>query len=139
MAYLNSLLPARFLSMIAHLVIAITILWARDANVKACLPYTYTEGEYSARDTELIVGLSLTIAFLGIEIIGFMSGTSMFIHSQNMISIGAHASGAISLSFYLFEEWPCHIFWWIFGFCSAFPFLTEIVVLIGVLALGRSG
>ncbi|XP_002739405.1 transmembrane protein 107-like [Saccoglossus kowalevskii] len=137
MAYMNSLVPARFLSLIAHLVILITILWARDANVKACLPLEYTDEQYSAKDTELIIGLSLGIAFIGIELICFMSGTTMFMHSQSLISIGAHASGAVALSFYLFEEWPCDTFWWIFGFCSAFPFFTEILTVIGVVGLGR--
>ena len=44
----------------------------------------------------------------------------------------AHASGAISLAFFIFDTWYCDAFWWVFAFCSALPFLTEIIVILGV-------
>ncbi|XP_041479468.1 transmembrane protein 107-like [Lytechinus variegatus] len=134
---LTNLIPARFLCLIAHLVITVTLIWSRDANVRACLPETYTDTEYNTVDVALIIGLSLSIVFLVIEIIGFMSGVSMFIHPVGLLSTTCHASAAIALSFYLFEEWPCYIFWYIFGFCSAFPALVEIAVLIAVLGLKK--
>ena len=30
-------------------------------------------------------------------------------------AIAAHASAAVSLLFFMFEQWPCHIYWWIPG------------------------
>ncbi|ELU06288.1 hypothetical protein CAPTEDRAFT_140497 [Capitella teleta] len=48
----SGLVPARFLCMIAHLVLTIVILLSRDSNVKACLPLNYSPNEYDSKDTE---------------------------------------------------------------------------------------
>ncbi|KAJ8021548.1 hypothetical protein HOLleu_38791 [Holothuria leucospilota] len=137
MMAVTSLIPARFLCMISHLIIAITLLWSRDGNVKSCLPEDYTDAQYRSVDTGLLIGLILVIVFLAIEIIGFISGVSMFIHLAGLISTGAHASGSIALSYFLFEEWPCYTFWWIFSFCSVVPALIEVVLLIGIAGLKK--
>lgn len=135
----SQLVPARFLCLIAHLVVTITILWSRDANVRACLPLSFTQSEYDNIDTGLLSGLIVTLILLFLELVGFLSGVSMFIHSAGLLSTLAHASGAVALSYFLFNEWPCDIFWYIFGFCSVFPALVEVIVLIGVLGLKRVG
>lgn len=57
------------------------LLWKfflQDDNIKACLPYEHTADEYSAKDTELVVGLSLSIAFIVIEMMTFGTGLTMF-------------------------------------------------------------
>lgn len=36
-----------------------------------------------------------------------------------MIAIGAHASASVALLFFLFEQWECDIYWWIFVFCRS--------------------
>ncbi|ELU14885.1 hypothetical protein CAPTEDRAFT_96181 [Capitella teleta] len=87
----SGLVPARFLCMIAHLVLTIVILLSRDSNVKACLPLNYSPNEYDSKDTEfpsrLIVGLSVALGLLVFELVGFMGGISMFMSSQAMICI----------------------------------------------------
>ncbi|XP_063786942.1 transmembrane protein 107 isoform X4 [Pseudophryne corroboree] len=137
MAVISSLVPARFLTLTAHLVIVITIFWSRGNNVLACLPVDYTQEQYSAADTQLIVALSVTLGMFAIELAGFMSGLSMFNSTQSVLSVGAHASGSVALLFYLFEGWQCPVYWWIFAFCSALPAITEIVIMIAVLGLKR--
>ncbi|MEE6527597.1 hypothetical protein FKM82_029078 [Ascaphus truei] len=52
MSAISSLVPSRFLTLTAHLVIVITIFWSRENNVLACLPVDYTQKEYGSRDTE---------------------------------------------------------------------------------------
>ncbi|XP_031570965.1 transmembrane protein 107-like [Actinia tenebrosa] len=129
----GSFVAARFLSLVAHFVITITIFWAKDTNVLACLPLQYTQTEYDSKNTELIVGLSLTIAFLVLEFGGFIGGVSMFNSTATMLSIVAHACAAISLSMFVIDSWDCDKFWYVFGFCSALPAFIEICVVIGVL------
>ncbi|KAG9470939.1 hypothetical protein GDO78_016246 [Eleutherodactylus coqui] len=137
MAVISSLLPSRFLTLTAHLVIVITIFWSRENNVLACLPMDYTQDQYNAADTELIVALSVTLGMFVIEFAGFFSGISMFNNTQSVLSIGAHTSASVALLFYLFEGWTCAIYWWIFAFCSALPAFTEIIIFIAVLGLKR--
>ncbi|XP_067412565.1 transmembrane protein 107 isoform X1 [Emydura macquarii macquarii] len=52
MALVHGLVPARFLTLTAHLVIVITIFWSRDNNVRASLPLQYTQQEYERRDVD---------------------------------------------------------------------------------------
>ncbi|MGH0190897.1 UNVERIFIED_CONTAM: hypothetical protein FKN15_052650 [Acipenser sinensis] len=34
-------------------------------------------------------------------------------------AIAAHVSASVSLLFFLFEQWSCTLYWWIFVFCSS--------------------
>ncbi|KAJ7393553.1 hypothetical protein OS493_006538 [Desmophyllum pertusum] len=113
--FIGSLVASRFLSLVAHFVVTVVIFLSKDVNVKACLPLQYTDSEFSSKDTELIVGLSLTLVFPGIGVWRI------------------HWSAAISLSMFVLEGWDCDKFWYVFGFCSAFPAVMEACVLIGVL------
>ncbi|XP_058870517.1 transmembrane protein 107-like isoform X3 [Acipenser ruthenus] len=117
MTAISSLVPARFLTLTAHLVIVITIFWSRDSNVLACLPLQYTQEQYQARDTELIVALSVTLGLFVVELAGFLSGVSMFNSSQSLLSLAAHCSASVCLSFFVFQQWECWTYWYMFGFC----------------------
>ncbi|XP_077326749.1 transmembrane protein 107 isoform X1 [Lithobates pipiens] len=137
MAVINSLIPARFLTLLAHLVIVVTIFWSRENNVLACLPVSYTQDQYNAADTQLIVALSVTLGMFVIELAGFLSGVSMFNNTQSLLSLVAHCSASVSLSLFVSQKWECTSYWYIFGFCSAFPAFTEIIVFIAVLGFKR--
>ncbi|KAM8826946.1 transmembrane protein 107-like isoform 1-T1 [Synchiropus picturatus] len=117
MSAVNSLVPARFLTIISHLVIVITIFWSRDNNVKACLPLEFTQAQYDNEDRKLVVGLAITLGLFVVELAGFFSGVSMFNSSQSLLSLAVHCSASVSLSFFVFEKWECWTYWVIFAFC----------------------
>ena len=52
--FLAGLVPTRFLTMVSHLVLLLTILLSRDDYVKACLPFDYEEEEFGRKDVELV-------------------------------------------------------------------------------------
>uniref|UniRef100_A0A672S6P4 Transmembrane protein 107 n=1 Tax=Sinocyclocheilus grahami TaxID=75366 RepID=A0A672S6P4_SINGR len=110
MSVVNSQVPARFLTLVAHLVIVIIIFWSRENSVRACLPLDYTNEEYRLEDTRYDAEVT-PLLFLK-DILGFLMTTE----SQDL-AIGCHASGSVALLFFLFEQWTCSIYWWIFGFC----------------------
>ncbi|CAJ0967835.1 unnamed protein product [Ranitomeya imitator] len=155
MAVVSSLVPARFLTLTAHLVIVITIFWSRENNVLACLRPEHTQDQYKAADTEL-VALSVTLGMFVIELAGFFSGVSMFNNTQGVLckcrgrhivqrhylssslshtvaafldslasAMVAHCSASVSLSLFVTQKWECATYWYIFGFCSALPAVTE--------------
>ncbi|XP_064611324.1 transmembrane protein 107-like [Liolophura sinensis] len=134
---ITGLVPARFLTIIAHLVIVIMIFWSRDENIKMCLPESYTSEQYRLKDTQLIVGLSVSLGFFALELIGFLGGITMFMPFQSLLSTCVHCGAAVALSYYLFDAWPCDSYWYIFGFCNAFPAFTEIITMVGVLWLKK--
>ena len=47
--------------MIAHLVLAITLLISRNENVRACLPLDHTRADFERKDVELATGLCVGI------------------------------------------------------------------------------
>ncbi|XP_041378286.1 transmembrane protein 107-like [Gigantopelta aegis] len=135
---ISGLVPARFLTIVAHLIIVIVLFWSRDENIKMCLPETYTNDEYLAKDKQLLIGLGVSLGLFVIEFLGFLAGISMFMPFQSLLSTCVHSGAAVALSYFLFDAWPCDWYWYVFGFCSAFPALTEIVTLFMVLRF-RSG
>lgn len=130
---LRSLIGARFLVILAHFVVVITMFWSINENVLSCIPSDYTTSEYDKARAFLITLLSLTVALFTIEIASFVFGLSMFNVSQTLISIFAHFSGSITLSFFIVDQWACSTYWYIFWFCSALPTFTELCVLLHVL------
>ena len=52
--FLPGLVPTRFLTMVSHLVLLLTILLSRDDYVRACLPFDYEEEEFGRKDVELV-------------------------------------------------------------------------------------
>lgn len=137
MSAINSLVPARFLTIIAHLVIVITIFWSRENNVKACLPLDFTQEEYDIEDKKLVVALGVTLGLFAIELAGFFSGVSMFNSSQSLLSTGVHASASVALLFFLFEQWECDIYWWILALCSFLPAFVEVLLFVAVFGLKK--
>ncbi|XP_028833427.1 transmembrane protein 107-like isoform X3 [Denticeps clupeoides] len=137
MSVISSLVPARFLTLTAHLVVVITIFWSRENNVRACLPLDFTQEEYNAEDMRLVVALSVTLGLFFIEFVGFFSGVSMFNKSQSLLSIAAHCSASVCLSFYAFQKWECWTYWFIFAFCSGIPAFVEIILFIAVFGLKK--
>ncbi|XP_063158983.1 transmembrane protein 107 [Candoia aspera] len=87
MPLVNGLVPSRFLTLTAHLVIVITIFWSRENNVRASLPLQCTQAEYDSRDTEMVVALSVTLGLFVVELAGFLSGVSMFSNVQGLLCI----------------------------------------------------
>ncbi|XP_006151813.1 transmembrane protein 107 isoform X1 [Tupaia chinensis] len=137
MGRVSGLVPSRFLTLLAHLVVVITLFWSRDSNVQACLPLKFTPEEYERQDIQLVAALSVTLGLFAVELAGFLSGVSMFNSTQSLISIGAHCSASVALSFFIFERWECTTYWYIFVFCSAFPAATEMALFVAVFGLKK--
>uniref|UniRef100_A0A674MXZ7 Transmembrane protein 107 n=1 Tax=Takifugu rubripes TaxID=31033 RepID=A0A674MXZ7_TAKRU len=126
MSAVNSLVPARFLTITAHLVIVITIFWSRENNVKACLPLDFTQEQYDSEDKKLVTALAITIGMFVIELAGFFTGVSMFNCTQGLLSLAVHCSASVSLSFFVFEKWECWTYWVVFAFCRLVFFCVFI-------------
>ncbi|KAA0716476.1 Transmembrane protein 107 [Triplophysa tibetana] len=132
MSALKSLVPARFLTLSAHLVIIITLFWSRENNVQSCLPLDFTEEQFKTEDTRLVVALSVTLGLFAVELAGFFSGVSMFNSNQGLLSLIAHSSASVSLSLFVLQQWPCWAYWIIFSLCSVVPAVLELILLISM-------
>ncbi|XP_017453028.1 transmembrane protein 107 isoform X7 [Rattus norvegicus] len=138
MGRISGLVPSRFLTLLAHLVIVITLFWSRESNIQACLPLKFTPEEYEKQDNQsitlslcrLVAALCLTLGLFAVELAGFLSGVSMFNSTQSLLSIAAHCSASVALSFFIFERWECTTY-------CAFPAVTETALFIAVFGLKK--
>ncbi|XP_023049080.1 transmembrane protein 107 isoform X3 [Piliocolobus tephrosceles] len=136
MGRVSGLVPSRFLTLLAHLVVVITLFWSRDSNIQACLPLRFTPEEYDKQDIHplplcrLVAALSVTLGLFAVELAGFLSGVSMFNSTQSLISIGAHCSASVALSFFVFESWECTTY-------CALPAVTEMTLFVTVFGLKK--
>ena len=55
---------SRFLTMLAHLILTLTLLLSREENVKACLPFDFTQEDFDRKDVELAAGLGVAVGLL---------------------------------------------------------------------------
>eukprot|EP00076_Gallus_gallus_P031929 XP_024997467.1 transmembrane protein 107 isoform X1 [Gallus gallus] len=86
MAPLGMLVPARFLTMTAHLVALLTVAMARDPHVRATLPLQFSQEEYTNADAQLLWVVGSALGLMAIEVGGFFSGVSMFHPGQGLLS-----------------------------------------------------
>ncbi|XP_038942830.1 transmembrane protein 107 isoform X12 [Rattus norvegicus] len=120
MGRISGLVPSRFLTLLAHL----------ESNIQACLPLKFTPEEYEKQDNQLVAALCLTLGLFAVELAGFLSGVSMFNSTQSLLSIAAHCSASVALSFFIFERWECTTY-------CAFPAVTETALFIAVFGLKK--
>jgi len=76
--YLSTVIPARFIATLAHLAVAIMVLYQMSDNVIASIPYNHTSSQYDTVYSSLEAAVWLTILFQAAEILGLFAGFSMF-------------------------------------------------------------
>ncbi|XP_065341259.1 transmembrane protein 107-like [Cloeon dipterum] len=123
----GGLIPTRFLTLLAHLVVLIILIWSREENVHACMPLEYSIEDFKTKDTRLLIGLCTAVALIVVELFGFLSGLSMFITSVSAVSSFCHGLGSILLSMAVVDSWDCNMFWWVFAATSITPAIVEII------------
>eukprot|EP00076_Gallus_gallus_P012338 XP_015129767.2 transmembrane protein 107 isoform X2 [Gallus gallus] len=110
MAPLGMLVPARFLTMTAHLVALLTVAMARDPHVRATLPLQFSQEEYTNADAQLLWVVGSALGLMAIEVGGFFSGVSMFHPGQGLLSTLSHAAATLTLGLALLEQWDLSAF-----------------------------
>ncbi|CAH1724823.1 unnamed protein product [Aphis gossypii] len=125
----DGLIPARFLCLVAHFIMLIMALNHREQNVKACLPYDYDNDLYMEQDKRLMIGYTLSIGFIGIEMFGFMSGITMFSPTNGFISMICHGLATVMMFYFLQDLWSCEMFWSVFFLCSILPCSIELIMI----------
>eukprot|EP00727_Mastigamoeba_balamuthi_P001104 m51a1_g10991 hypothetical protein (144) ;mRNA; f:333034-333718 len=136
------LLPARFLTTIAHVLLVIALL---EANVKAALPDrcgglttdSRCRSVYNTQNARLVVGLSVSLALLVAEFVSLFAGVSMFCRPLNAFYTLCHGLAALLLALFGAGEWHPATFWWIFGFLTVPPPIMEGAQVLRIVVLNK--
>ncbi|CAG9784009.1 unnamed protein product [Diatraea saccharalis] len=124
----STLIPARFLTLIGHLCVVVTLLWESKQSVRHCLPSQYHSNYIQIYHNRLIAGFAVSIAFILIELTTFILGLTMFSPTVSLISIGGHGAASIALTYFVIDGWLCDWFWPIFAACSVVPCLADLTI-----------
>ena len=57
-------MPTRFLTMVSHLVLLLTVLLSRDDYVRACLPFDFEQEDFDRKDVELVSCVNVGALFM---------------------------------------------------------------------------
>eukprot|EP01006_Ploeotia_vitrea_P028931 TRINITY_DN61570_c0_g2_i2.p1 TRINITY_DN61570_c0_g2~~TRINITY_DN61570_c0_g2_i2.p1 ORF type:complete len:143 (-),score=53.79 TRINITY_DN61570_c0_g2_i2:48-476(-) len=125
----NAVIPARFLTMMGHLVVTFMVFYTKSDNVKSSLPTVYTTDEFDTADSALTAALYLSLILFLTEIVGLWGGFSLFFKASNAFYTFCHFSAAILTSWFIMEAWRYQSFWYIFGFFHALPAAFEFAAL----------
>ncbi|KAJ3196910.1 hypothetical protein HK101_007275 [Irineochytrium annulatum] len=125
---MDVLLPARFLSVVGHLMITIMVYYSKDGNVRRAMPLRdisnydhYNSRVYADVRPSMVVALALTWICFAIELGTLLSGVTMFNRLSGLISYSFHLAFRDQISDYT-------IYWSIFFYCNFIPALSEITL-----------
>ncbi|XP_069739287.1 transmembrane protein 107, partial [Phaenicophaeus curvirostris] len=135
----SALIPARFLVLTAHLVLLLQAALATAPHVRASLPPEFTPEEFAHTERLLWGALGGALGLLGVELVGFFGGVSMFHVGQGLLSLVSHAGAALTLSLGWSEAWGLPAFCWQLGLCSLPPALSELLLIVSLLCWKRKG
>ena len=131
MVIAETILPPRFLSLITQIIITMNLFWFQDQTVRASLPLGgSTDETKSAKETEVLVALSLGISINALELISLFIGYTIFSHGTGMFSTACHVAGSITLAFVLLESLSVTTLWYSFALTCVLPGLVELTTVI---------
>ncbi|KAL1502955.1 hypothetical protein AB1Y20_011026 [Prymnesium parvum] len=137
MAARDTLVPVRFLAMLGHLLAVLLLFFARRDNVLVALRFNYSDSEYDAADSSLVICLLLMLACLCVAAFGFFGGFTMFDSTSSIIHIVCHFTGGLLLSIIVIRKAHYVYAWFVFSVFSVVPLICELVCISSVVMLKR--
>jgi hypothetical protein len=129
------------MALMGHFVIIVVIFWSRDEVIKVCVDWDSPDSitqQTAAKNVEMTTAFSLTVSFVTIEILCFMTGLSMFHQLQCFFSFLCHTTACIGLGIFVLDNWECDLVWWIFALLTIPPASIEICIVIFMLFFRKS-
>jgi transmembrane protein 107 len=126
----ESIVPAKFISLISHILMLITIYWTYWQNVKSGLPSNSTSDDELRAQISILVCVSLSLLMQGFGLLVLFFGYSLFFDSFNLIQIVFHLFGTIITSWFILDDWAYTGLWGIWFFTVLFPFLIDFLTFI---------
>jgi hypothetical protein len=133
----DTLIPARFLLLVSHLVATLIIVQTKDAYIFSSLPLADISN-YNQYNTSLISAITLSLICFVVEFMGLFIGVSLFRPVPNTIYIFSHFSGTIISSLFIASSWQSEMFWHICIFTSLLPACVEGFILASHLRVNLS-
>jgi transmembrane protein 107 len=123
------LVPAKFISIIMHLVATTMLYFSYKDNVISAYPALSTTSDslYSGGKTSFMAANTLTIIGLAIEMIILFVGVNLFKERLSFIVATIHYLGCIIYISYGYGQWQFSSIWPLWLVFSLVPVMIEII------------
>lgn len=125
----ESIVPAKFISCISHVLMMITLFWTYEDNVQKGLAVGYSSSDHLNAQISIFVCVIISLCMQVFEILVLFLGYSLFFDTINMIQVIFHALGTVLTSWFVLDNWEYTGIWGIWFFTILFPFTLDITVL----------
>ncbi|XP_047741128.1 transmembrane protein 107 [Hyalella azteca] len=105
-ASLRNLAGVRFLCLVSHLILLITLLVDMEETIHASLPLRHTLDEKLSIQTHLTAVFSAGVAMAAVELTGLLLGISILAPMTALCSVLCHSVAVLCLLQSLLDAWP---------------------------------
>lgn len=127
-----SLIPARFLATMGHLVATLMVSYSREEYLYAALGSDPTTTELDAAKRSLVSALTMSYICFALDILGMLGGFTIFFSKINLFQIILHIIGGIYTSWLITYSWSYETMWYITGFTNIPTALAEVGMLVAI-------
>merc|ERR1711934_232376 len=127
-----TLVPARFLCTMTYTIATCMVFYSREQNILASIGGTTSSADYTDADTSMVYALVVAMLCFFIQYWGLLGGFSMFFHKVNALHVALNFCGALSLVFFIVENFGYEHYWTIVGLFSIVPMIFETGIMMTV-------
>ena len=119
----NILIPAKFISIMLHLIAATMLFFSYNDNIIAAYPNltSISDTAYIGGRASFLAANSLTVIGLVVEIIMLVVGDNLFKEKHSLFVSTIHYIGAILYITYGFQMWQFNTLWALWAIFSLIP------------------
>ena len=126
------LIPAKFISIMLHLIATTMLFFSYQDNIKAAYPNltSMSETDYIGGTTSFLAANSLTVIGLFTELVMLFVGENLFKEKHSLLVSTIHYVGAILYISYGFQMWQFSSLWALWAIFSLLPLGLEILQIV---------
>ncbi len=123
------LIPAKFISIILHLIATTMLFFGYTDNIIVAYPAlaSYSDSLYLGGKASFLAANSLTIIGLAVEIIILFVGINLFKERLSFLIATFHFLGCILYSAFGYGQWQFSSLWALWAVFSFIPLVIEVV------------
>ena len=121
------LVPVRFIVTISHLIACLMASYTQEENIIRAIGLSGTSAARAEAEANMVSALGVAYACFAIDLVGLMSGTSMFSNSLNLTHVCLHFFGGLGVCWYILYSWHYATIWYFIVGTNVLPSAFELV------------
>eukprot|EP00656_Telonema_subtile_P048598 TRINITY_DN5831_c0_g1_i1.p1 TRINITY_DN5831_c0_g1~~TRINITY_DN5831_c0_g1_i1.p1 ORF type:complete len:151 (-),score=34.91 TRINITY_DN5831_c0_g1_i1:403-855(-) len=128
----ETLVPTRFMLLVAEMIVTIMTFYTKEQNVLASVGSTYSQSEFDDYDSQATILLAIAVCCQTVLLGGLVTGTTMFSHRLNVFHISLSFAATCFLAWATVENWNVDALWSVVSTLCFFPAVVEAFNILSV-------